>query len=64
MTAAKSGKVIQDKQCPNPVDRHLALGHEMGIRGTPALLLESGDLVPGYVAPEQLAAMLDQASGN
>lgn len=61
MTQAKAGQRIPSKQCPNPVDQHLALGQDLAIRGTPALLLETGDMVPGYVEPRQLAAMLDQA---
>lgn len=60
LTAAKAGKRVANQDCPNPVDEHLALGRELAIRGTPALLLETGKLVPGYVAPEQLAAMLDE----
>lgn len=64
LTAAKAGKEVPAKRCTNPVDAHLALGHEMGIRGTPALLLDSGDMVPGYVEPAQLAAMLGQVSAR
>jgi len=59
LTKAKAGEAIPSEQCQNPVNRHMALGQELGIRGTPALLLESGDLVPGYVAPARLAALLD-----
>lgn len=59
LTKAKAGQRIPSEQCANPVDRHMALGRELGISGTPALLLESGELVPGYIAPARLAAMLE-----
>jgi thiol:disulfide interchange protein DsbC len=49
MDMAKSGKTIEKKTCDNPVSRHQALATELGIRGTPAIMLESGKLLPGYV---------------
>ncbi len=61
LTRAKAGKPIPSKECSNPVDEHLALGQDLGIRGTPAIVLDSGDMVPGYVEPERLAAILEQA---
>ena len=32
----------------------------VGVTGTPAIVLESGEIVPGYVPPEELAQMLDE----
>jgi thiol:disulfide interchange protein DsbC len=40
----------------------MQLGESLQISGTPAIVLESGDLVPGYVPAERLAAMLQAAS--
>jgi thiol:disulfide interchange protein DsbC len=62
MTDAKNGKAVPAKTCVNPVKQHMALGEMMGIRGTPAIVLDSGEMVPGYVEPKRLAAMLEQAS--
>lgn len=64
MTAAKAGEKIPSKDCATPIDQHVALGQSLAIRGTPALLLDSGDLVPGYVEPKRLAALLDQAEAQ
>ncbi len=58
MTRAKRGEPLDMKTCPNPVDRHMALGRMLNIRGTPALVLADGEIIPGYVPPEQLAAAL------
>jgi thiol:disulfide interchange protein DsbC len=41
------------------VERDFELGQEMGLRGTPAILLSNGDMVPGYVAPAALAKRLE-----
>ena len=58
LTAIKQGAPIPPKQCDNPVSRHLALGGEFGVTGTPSLVLEDGRLVPGYMPAARLAAAL------
>jgi thiol:disulfide interchange protein DsbC len=64
MTEAKAGRAIEAKTCTNPVDVHMALGQEMGLRGTPAILTESGEMIPGYVEAKRLAAQLNGAPGS
>jgi len=64
MTAAKAGKTIPVKTCANPVDAHMDLGRELGLRGTPAILTESGEMIPGYVEAKRLAAQLNGAPGS
>lgn len=55
---AKAGGKIDMKTCPNPVDAHFKLGMQLNIEGTPAVYLESGRQVGGYVpAAKLLAAM-------
>jgi thiol:disulfide interchange protein DsbC len=60
MTDAKAGKGIEAKSCENPVDEHIKLGEQLGVSGTPAIVLESGELVPGYVPAKRLAALLEE----
>ncbi len=60
MTQAKAGQPVASKTCDNPVDEHYALGQAMRLQGTPALILESGEIVPGYVPPDKLRQALDQ----
>ena len=60
MTIAKTGASIEDKECSNPVRQHLALGQDMGVTGTPALVLENGSMVPGYVPAARLKDMIEQ----
>lgn len=59
ITDAKLGKAVPRKDCPNPVKDEYELGQSLGIRGTPAIILDDGDLLPGYIPPEQLARALD-----
>lgn len=42
----------------DPVAEHYKLGGEIGVSGTPALLLPNGKMQAGYVPPEQLAQIL------
>lgn len=59
LTRAKRGESVESKACGStPVAEHYALGQEFGLRGTPAILLANGDLLPGYVPPALLAQRL------
>lgn len=60
MTDAKSGKKLEAKTCPNPVSDHYELGQLLSLRGTPALVLDDGEMVPGYVPANRLKLMLDE----
>lgn len=60
MTDAKSGKNIPAKDCKNPVLAHYRMGEQIGVQGTPALVLESGQVVPGYVPAQRLFDGLEQ----
>jgi thiol:disulfide interchange protein DsbC len=60
LTLAKAGSDPEPEQCENPVAEQYQLGQELGVTGTPALLTANGQLIPGYVPPEQLKARLDQ----
>ncbi|MBB1126222.1 thioredoxin fold domain-containing protein [Thiospirillum jenense] len=61
MTAAKNGETVPNKTCDNPIQQQMELGEQLNIRGTPALVLDSGELIPGFVEPKQLTKMLDQS---
>lgn len=60
MTQAKAGAEPDPAQCDNPIAEQYQLGMELGVSGTPALLTSDGQLIPGYVPPEQLRARLDR----
>ncbi|MEC9483523.1 MAG: DsbC family protein [Halomonas sp.] len=59
LTAAKHGEALKNApDCDNPVIDQYHLGLELGVQGTPAIVLPDGRMVPGYVPAERLAAML------
>lgn len=59
MDVAKSGGEVDKKTCDNPISRHQALATQLGIRGTPAIMLESGKLMPGYVPSAKLIPQIN-----
>ena len=58
MDTAKNMQPVEPKSCDNPVKDHLALGEVFGVRGTPAIVMENGEVLPGYVPAKRLAAAL------
>jgi thiol:disulfide interchange protein DsbC len=57
LTDAKNGMpalVKTEANCKSPVIGQHALGQEMGMTGTPAIFLENGRSLPGYMPPTEL----------
>ena len=55
---AIAGEAIQAASCQDPVQRHHDLGRQLGVTGTPGIVLSDGELVPGYVPPDELVQHL------
>jgi len=56
MTRFKEGEDVPLSTCKgNPVADQYMLGQQVGVTGTPAIVLESGRIIPGAVSPEFLA---------
>lgn len=51
-------KSIEARTCDNPVDLHLSVGDAIGVTGTPAIVMEDGTILPGYLPPAQLAMQM------
>ncbi len=60
LTQAKNGANVKSEPCNSPIAQHYALGNIIGIRGTPALVLEDGTLVPGYIPAARLSEALNK----
>jgi thiol:disulfide interchange protein DsbC len=60
LTRAKlGGEIPEVAECATPVADHYELGQRIGVRGTPAVFSESGELLGGYLPPASLAKVLD-----
>lgn len=52
--AKGAAEKLEHTTCENPVAEQFQLGQEMGVRGTPTIYLEDGQVIGGYSPPEQL----------
>ncbi len=50
--------------CDTPIEKNLALGQKINVRGTPAIFLINGERLPGFVPAEQLGQLLDKATAS
>ena len=65
LTRAKlGGELPSNANCANPVETHYDLGQRIGVRGTPAIFNEAGDLIGGYLPPASLAKVLDDPNAT
>lgn len=57
-TSVTRGAEVPVLECDNPIASHYQLGREVGVTGTPALVLEDGTILPGYIPADTLAGYL------
>jgi thiol:disulfide interchange protein DsbC len=63
LTLAKLDQKFETQSCDASIlETHYALGQDVGLRGTPALVLQDGTLVSGYLPPTQLAEAVASAN--
>lgn len=58
MTKAMAGDKPRILGCNANMAEHLSLARQMGITGTPGIILPTGQLIPGFVPPERLLSEL------
>ena len=59
LTLAKLDQEFESHGCnPATVSKHFAMGQDVGLTGTPALVFEDGTLISGYLPPEQMVQAL------
>ncbi len=61
LTLAKLDRAFESSKCDSHiVQDHYVIGRDVGLTGTPAIVLDDGTLIGGYLPPDQLAARLAQ----
>ena len=59
ITDLKNDKKLNLDFCDGqPIAKHYVIGQKLGISGTPAIITPDGELIPGYVSPEELLSRL------
>ena len=59
LTKAKSGSTVAARICEMPIEEEFNFGRQVGVTGTPAIILENGMMVPGYQDPDKLFTLLE-----
>lgn len=62
MTKSKAGENLPKKDCDNPVDEHMKMAEDFGVSGTPTIVLENGEVIPGYVPADRLEKIINQGA--
>jgi len=61
LTAAKLDRKFETSKCDaSMISEHYGVGRDIGLSGTPAIVLDDGSLIAGYLAPAQLSMRLQQ----
>lgn len=55
----KGGAAPKAASCDNPIADQYNLALEMGIQGTPAIILEDGAILSGYLSPQDLKKRIE-----
>ncbi len=59
LTKAKLGQLVPSRNCGvTPVRQSYEVGHQIGVESTPNVVLEDGELIPGYLPPRDLLAKI------
>lgn len=65
LTAAKLDRKFESSECDaSAISHHYGLGRDIGLSGTPAIVLEDGTLISGYLPPAQLSMRLQQNAAS
>lgn len=66
LTRAKLGEtIVKPANCVSEaIARDFKLGEQIGVQGTPTIVLQDGSVIGGYVSPEQLKQQLDQQTAG
>ncbi|AZQ85197.1 bifunctional protein-disulfide isomerase/oxidoreductase DsbC [Colwellia sp. Arc7-635] len=61
LTKAKTGSSVAARICDKPIEDEFNFGRQVGVTGTPAIMLANGMMVPGYQEPSKLFMLLETA---
>lgn len=61
LNEAENGNLPKTLKAPNIVKKHYELGLKFGVTGTPNIITEEGEVLPGFIEPKELLKMLQSA---
>jgi len=57
-TLLKKEKIIEKLNCDNPINEHQDIISSIGVSSTPSIFLPNGELIQGYMSPEEVIQKL------
>ena len=60
ITNLKNDIDIEMNSCENPVENHFEIGRRIGVTGTPAIITQTGLLLPGYIPANELIGIIEK----
>ena len=65
LTLAKLDREFESSSCDaSTVQDHFLLGQQVGLAGTPAIVLDDGEMIAGYLPPDALKLRLEQKAAT
>jgi thiol:disulfide interchange protein DsbC len=64
LTDAKNDRPVAKRTCANPIAAEFALGQKVGVDGTPAIYLDDGTQIGGYLPPEEMLKALEERAAK
>ncbi len=61
MDDAMKGMSPEAKSCENPVRNHMMQAQIFGVNGTPNIIFDNGNMVPGYAPAQEIIKMLKES---
>ena len=63
LTRAKRGEEVKAKPCTGAaaIQTQYSMGEDLGVEGTPAIFTQTGDYVGGFMTPDQLVKVIQEA---
>ena len=62
LNEAEKGNLPKELKTPNIVKRHYDLGVQLGVKGTPSIVTSTGEMLGGYLKPQDLLAVLQESA--
>jgi len=59
MDDAMAGLPPESKKCENPVRDHMVQAQKFEVNGTPNMIFDNGDMIPGYAPAKEIIKMLN-----
>ena len=62
LNEAEKGNLPKELKTPNIVKKQYDLGVQLGVKGTPSIVTSTGEMLGGYLKPQDLLTVLQESA--